>query len=284
MLIPVVILEGNRTLVFQEGPATRVLSNFRPSEILAAGDEKTLRPMPSADPEIADSGFDFFYVAEDGARVGIQVKVASKSSLKRQFNDELRRVQAAGQFDRWEVWTLSKDASSLAIHSANENVREYGLQNVTTDRTSATERARPGEHLNSQYIQRRAEQWKVDVEALFQRIEGWCGNSGYRTTREYVVEMNEELMRRFAVSPILLPMLRILRGKRSVATVIPVGLWVIGAKGRLDIISETQSAAIVNVSDDPGDPTWKLFFTGLSQSQPMTEQALLEILDDNEGA
>jgi hypothetical protein len=68
--------------------------------------------------------------------------------------------------------------------------------------------------------------------------------------------MNEELMQRFGVQPIELPILKIFRKQLAIATLFPVGLWVTGANGRIDLLTAKDSASIVNTSDDPDLARW----------------------------
>ena len=60
------------------------------------------------------------------------------------------------------------------------------------------------------------------------------------------VPINEDLMLRHDVARQTLPMKALLRSGRAAGRLEPRGLWIIGANGRLDLISPTRHSIIVD--------------------------------------
>jgi hypothetical protein len=96
--------------------------------------------------------------------------------------------------------------------------------------------------------------------------------------------MDEEFMRRFGVRRVTLPVLKIKAHGHVVATVIPVGLWVIGANGRVDILTAAGQANVVNNSATPDLPDWVAFAGSTNSSKPFDKDFLLAFIRANERA
>lgn len=94
--------------------------------------------------------------------------------------------------------------------------------------------------------------------------------------------MSEEPMQLFAVTDLNLPILDVLRGEEIITSFVPRGLWLIGAWGRVDVITTTSTAAIVGIRDNPHDDNtfnWRLSRQEKRrQLEPLTKEALLSIV------
>jgi len=71
--------------------------------------------------------------------------------------------------------------------------------------------------------------------------------------------MYEELMQKYNVGSEDIPMLDIYKNKVIIATFKPVGLWVIGANGRIDILIESGAYIVVDTAEKGKKPEWKVF-------------------------
>jgi hypothetical protein len=91
--------------------------------------------------------------------------------------------------------------------------------------------------------------------------------------------MDEEQMQLFAVEPISLPILKISKNNNAIANVIPIGLWVIGASGRIDVLTKGRSASIVNDSDDPDVARWK-FYVAKSAASILSSQSFIRFISE----
>ena len=84
-------------------------------------------------------------------------------------------------------------------------------------------------------------------------------------------------MRLFGVAPTELPILKIYQGKIFTASAIPIGLWVIGASGRVDVLTAEKSASIVNRSNDPAIGKWHMYESQLS-GVPLTRDTFIKFI------
>lgn len=106
-------------------------------------------------------------------------------------------------------------------------------------------------------LHRRIRDWKERISALYDMIAEWLRSEGeYRCKRRPRAHMYEELMDRFSVRPQTLEELDVYRGDDLVATVKPVGLWVIGANGRLDILTKDGATILVDKAEKFRKPQW----------------------------
>ena len=60
------------------------------------------------------------------------------------------------------------------------------------------------------------------------------------------------------VHALKLPVLSILRGSEPIVAFKPVGLWVIGANGRIDIFARKGTFQLVDVAESFKPPRWKV--------------------------
>jgi len=95
--------------------------------------------------------------------------------------------------------------------------------------------------------------------------------------------MYEELMEKFQVEPAKLNVLDIYHGNRIVATLKPIGLWLIGANGRIDILHKNGTITLVDKAEDFGHPEWFAFRGAKSyKGKPFNSDYLLELLEELE--
>ena len=94
--------------------------------------------------------------------------------------------------------------------------------------------------------------WLQRVEGIYDEVESWAVEFGLATTRDRVVPMSEELMQRFAVPDRDMPILDIVNGAKPVASLVPVGLWLIGFNGMIDIITRESTFRLGATPKLPG--------------------------------
>jgi len=112
------------------------------------------------------------------------------------------------------------------------------------------------EALDPGYVARRVDDWAARVETLLQSIESWLPPRWSARGRK--VLMDEELMRHYGVSPRELPALDLLEGSTLRATVDPLGLWVVGGNGRVDLRGPNGLFVLVDVSEEMGRSAWRI--------------------------
>lgn len=109
-------------------------------------------------------------------------------------------------------------------------------------------------------IEGRVEDWLQRLAALYTFVERTLENSENiecKSTKH--MTMHEELMQKFDVEPKRVPILDIYKSKTVIASFKPVGLWVIGANGRVDILTKSGAFILVNVADKGEKSDWKVY-------------------------
>ena len=132
--------------------------------------------------------------------------------------------------------------------------------------------------IDAPYIQRRVDDWTHRVDALYSAVtealpEGWS------CTEADTVPMHEELMRKFNVPPTSMPTLSLRHESRGVASLVPRGLWVIGANGRLDLSFNGERYIVIDVADSFTAPQWQVCLAGdRRHREPFTSDWLRHVL------
>jgi hypothetical protein len=129
----------------------------------------------------------------------------------------------------------------------------------------------------------RVEGWLRRLAALRQTFEQWIAGSqtdGLRIVDKQPASMHEEPMRRFGVGPAEMPVYEIERNGVRLMRVQPKGLWVIGANGRVDLVTRTASLILVDASDpESTDPNWEVYQSHERRhSIPLNREVFLDLL------
>lgn len=127
----------------------------------------------------------------------------------------------------------------------------------------------------------RIDEWQRDLRDLFAEIKGWCDDNGFKTELiENSVEMNEYPMKQYHIGPELLPELRVVNpGSGARVDVVPIGLWVIGADGRVDLRTRDGDFSILNRTlRDDRKPRWEVFGPGMRDGLPFKPEILRRFL------
>ncbi len=114
--------------------------------------------------------------------------------------------------------------------------------------------------IDKKYIDKCSDGWIKKVEQLYSQIEETLKNEPeveYKT--DQMMLMREELMEKYGIPPKKVPIFDLFIAKQLKATFKPVGLWVVGAKGRIDILTQEGAYTLVDTGDDDTFPNWKVF-------------------------
>ncbi len=91
--------------------------------------------------------------------------------------------------------------------------------------------------------------------------------------------MYEEIMQQYQVEPTTMKVLDIYKGNNIVATIKPIGLWLIGANGRVDILCKNGTATLIDKSDKFEKPDWIAYYgTKGFEGKPFNIHFLYELL------
>ena len=114
--------------------------------------------------------------------------------------------------------------------------------------------------IDKDYIDKRSDGWIKKVKQLYSQIEKALKNEpGVEYKTDQMMVMREELMEEYGVPPKKVPIFDLFIAKQLKATFKPIGLWVVGAKGRIDILTNKGSYTLVDIGDDDTHPNWKVF-------------------------
>jgi hypothetical protein len=114
--------------------------------------------------------------------------------------------------------------------------------------------------VTSETVTSRVADWKDRLDELFARIELLAKKfPAISLSRDSIPTREEEMMKQYHVSPPALTKL-VLKGPNGKIQIVPYGLWVIGANGRLDVFVNDAASILVDASE-PGAklPDWQLF-------------------------
>jgi hypothetical protein len=116
------------------------------------------------------------------------------------------------------------------------------------------------QEIDKQYVETRVEDWLFRVNSLYESVRQALSNSSnVHCHKTSSIQMHEELMQRFGVDAVDVPTLDIIKDEETVATFKPIGLWVIGANGRIDILSEKGAYIVVDSATFGDKADWKVY-------------------------
>jgi hypothetical protein len=94
------------------------------------------------------------------------------------------------------------------------------------------------------------------------------------------ITMDEDLMRAFRIKPVQVPTLDIWNGKKLVLSFKPKGLWVLGANGAIEILSEKNLFVLADAAERFQQPQWYIIKPGKkSANMEFTRDTFLTLLE-----
>jgi len=122
--------------------------------------------------------------------------------------------------------------------------------------------------------------WKERISNLYNMIQEWL-----KDDRQYSVKttstsrMYEEQMQKIDAEPENLPIADILKDGKLVLSIKPLGLWIIGTNGCLNILSYKGSLILADMSLPFQTPRWEIFsLKNRKNGMPFTKDYLLEMI------
>jgi hypothetical protein len=130
------------------------------------------------------------------------------------------------------------------------------------------------------HYQRRVNDWKKRVSNLYSTVQVWLKeNPEYRLVVGSPMTMYEDLMVKYGVPPEQIDIADLFKSNKLILTFKPKGLWVMGANGRVDIISLKGGNIIVDNAEQFAPPQWHLYTTrDRRKGIPFDKKTLLSIL------
>jgi hypothetical protein len=135
--------------------------------------------------------------------------------------------------------------------------------------------------IDKDHILKRIEDWKKRVNNLYEDSKNWINErQELSIINGNPTPMYEELMQRFQIKPTKVDTADILKGNKIVLSLKPKGLWMIGANGRVDIISTVGNYILIDVANQFETPNWQLFKANDRQNgKPFNQTELFNLIN-----
>lgn len=110
------------------------------------------------------------------------------------------------------------------------------------------------------HIENRVKDWKKRVEDLYKDISKWLKGSDYNLKISHSIkfEMYEEPMAKVRLRPVKIDIAAIFKEKQLVGKIAPIGLWIMGANGAVELNTSIRNHKIVDTAQSFGNPNWKI--------------------------
>ena len=138
--------------------------------------------------------------------------------------------------------------------------------------------------IDHDYVVGRIADWEKRLNALYSNLESWARNIGeVEIIRTEVPQAREELMQKFDVEPRQLPAIAIKFDKNRLSFM-PMGLWVIGANGRLNIKTNKNHYILVDFGGEEGASSEWIIVSPIKRNRRvlMTEVTITKLLKDED--
>lgn len=134
--------------------------------------------------------------------------------------------------------------------------------------------------IDKSYIESRVNDWVQRIDDLYLFVKHTLVNvKGVKYELIKKMVMHEELMQEYGVAPTDVPILDLYKEEKLIASFKPIGLWVIGANGRVDILTKVGAFILVNVTEIEGDSKWEVFApTNRRKGQPFDANFIHELV------
>lgn len=135
--------------------------------------------------------------------------------------------------------------------------------------------------IDKEHIERRVADWKKRINDLYSTMSNWIENTKYNIRPGSKITMYESLMEQFGIPPTQLDTIDILDRKIYVLSVKPKGLWIIGANGRIDLMSITNQYILVDLAEQFEEPKWIIYYGDKKKRIDFNQQSFLKILNNS---
>ncbi|PNG40869.1 hypothetical protein A1354_11895 [Pseudomonas asplenii] len=189
----------------------------------------------------------------DGNEIIIEIKVRERDPKDRDISSAQDRIKSVSNDGKeMQVWHFNIENLKLVIQKMEAGRLEF----VTMSPVDVWEITSKSVFTRSQVVDRVLD-WDARVKGFYTKIEEWLSDQdSLHFEKDRTVTMSEEMMRSFAVSDKELPILDVMDGEQVVASFVPRGLWVIGAWGRIDVITQTETRMLVALKDEDSLFNW----------------------------
>lgn len=114
------------------------------------------------------------------------------------------------------------------------------------------------EYMDNAHVKKRVDDWEHRVSSLIEQIRNWnIDNIDIRASRNYL--MHEGLMKQFNVPMRQILSVNVFQNDILKIAIKPFGLWIMGANGRIDLLTQNGNNVLVDEAQQFDTPKWKLY-------------------------
>ena len=165
----------------------------------------------------------------------------------------LELAPAAEAGERREIWAFNFERLSLGI------VWSEGRFAPSFERLPALnvwEFSPDGSVFDRRHVIGEIDDWVRRIEAVYADVEAWIRVDGLAASRDRTIPLSEEMMQNFAVPDRDLPIRDVAANGTPLVSMVPVGLWLIGFAGMIDVITRGGTFRLGAVPQTSEPPRW----------------------------
>lgn len=227
-----------------------------------------------------DHGWDIELIYPDGSKSLVEIKVRTRDFIGREFErhlDWLKNVKSSG-LGQPEVWNFNVERLRLVVMTidANDMPDFHELEPL-----NVWEFNRDGGTFERSHIVERVNDWVDRIHGVYSNVEGWSAGLGISIDKSRTVLMSEELMQKFAVPDRNLTILDLSKDGQPLLSFVPVGLWIFGSNGRIDIISRRGTTPLMDLARSLEPPQWAILRDRSKRVfEPWSEEAFVKLSEE----
>jgi hypothetical protein len=225
-----------------------------------------------------DQGWDLEVIYPDGSKSLVQVKIRTRDFVAREFDRNLnwlREMNASGSGTP-EIWNFNIERLRLNILVIDGDM----LSSVALEPLNVWEFNQDGSTFDRSFVVDRIADWVKRIDNVYANVEDWTAGRGVSIDKSRTILMSEELMQKFAVPDRELPILDLNKDGKSLLSFVPVGLWILGSNGQIDIISERGTTLLLDKARSPDPPNWSILRDKTKQTfEPWSSEAFKKLFD-----
>jgi hypothetical protein len=273
---------GNRYVVFGPSPGLPQALQFNPetdsailprvadeSEIAEERIVQTLRMSGMKKSPLIEQSeaayADIELIDDYGNRVIVDVKVQERDPKVPELDQARERLAAAAKTDQaLEIWHFNIERLKLVIMRLEKG--QLRIDELTP--LDIWEKTAEGVFDRSRVLEE-VNDWINRVTVLYEDVRSWFSKNEptLRCEQSRTVIMSEEIMQRFAVNDREIAILDVLDADQVIASFVPRGLWLIGAWGRIDIITRAGTQSLLALGG-PDNLQWHIFLPENPRQRP----------------
>lgn len=179
-----------------------------------------------------------------------------------------------------EVNKTFRITDSLSFHNLS-NCNNWKIEIALSGLNFVEQESLRIEYMDTNYIRSRVDDWESRIKNLIKDISIWSKESGIfsiRSSRKFW--MYEEMMKSFNVPMREIETIDILKNNKVIISLKPFSLWIMGANGRIDLLTAKGNFVLVDEAERFNPPIWKLYLTNdKRKSVDFSIDSLLRLLE-----